>query len=446
MAEKNISSQPACILPGLNIWSGTAFFLLVVYSAAKAWNGGDFDVYLHAAAKLSRLENIYQPPFLYKLPYIYSHFFALVLIPFTWLPRVVTEFGWLLANLFFLYRIWKLTSYYLHLKLLLPWQYRMVLVVTFALTLRFMLYNFDMIQLTIFLLYVSMESLYLIGKNRKTAGAVLLGVAMNIKILPLVLLPYLFYRREWRAGLVSIAVFAVLLFVPALFVGYDFNLTLLADWWTAINPASAARTAGEVEAGPHGLPALIPVLFMETTGNLPYRRHLLDLPYEQVFIVLNVTRLLLILLVLYFLRTLPFKPSPSRTQTFYELSYLFLVTPLLAPQQQKYAFFYVFPAVAYLVCFLISCRTGRLINFGIGRCRVVIVLLGVFFILTTGTWDILIGRPLSDITQHYRLITYGALLLIVPLALCKPQYLIQPAGSPWQEPQPELLPQEGRSK
>jgi hypothetical protein len=420
------------------VWSvlrfgyGVPALAVLVFLGVKAYNGGDFDVYLHAAEKLARGENIYRPPFLHKLPYIYSTFFALVLVPFTYLPRVVTEYAWLLANLFFLHRIWRIVAYYLDAQGLATRSRRILLLASFALTFRFLLYNFDMIQLTIFLLYASLEAVYLVERGHKTAGAVLLGVAMNVKILPLVLLPYLVYRRQFGPALLSLAVFVGLLFVPALFVGTHFNAVLLEDWWGAINPASASRTAGEVEIGPHGLPALIPTLFMRTTGELDYRRHLLELSYEHVFLILNGARLLLVGLTLYFLRTWPFRPSPSRAQTLYEVSYLLLATPLLAPQQQKYAFFYLFPAVAYLVYFVLAYREGRAPGFGAGRYKLVLGGLVGYFLLTTGTWDVLIGRPWNLVSQHYRLITYGTLLLIVPLALCRPSYLLaaapQPAG------------------
>ncbi len=407
---------------------------VLVFFAIKVINGNDFDVYLHAAGKLARGGNIYQPPFLKNLAYIYSPFFALLLVPFAYLPRWVAEYAWLLADLFFLYRIWRVITYYLDAQRLTPRHYRVLGIASFALTLRFLLYNFDMVQLTIFLLYASLEAVCLIDQNRKVAGAVLLGVAMNVKILPLVVLPYLVYRRRFGPALLSLAVFALLLGVPALFIGFDFNAVLLRDWWGAINPASAVRTAGEVENGPHGLPALIPTLFMRTAGQLPYRRHLLDLPYETVFLILNGARLLLVGLTLYFLRTWPFRPSPSRPHTLYEVSYLLLVTPLLAPQQQKYAFFYLFPAVAYLVYFLLAYREGRTAEFGAGRCKLVLALLAGYFLLTTGTWDLFIGRPWNEVTQHYRLITYGTLLLIGPLALCRPAYLVPAVPAPVPEP------------
>ncbi|MBD0257534.1 MAG: DUF2029 domain-containing protein [Cytophagales bacterium] len=416
--------------PVLRFGYGVPALAVLVFLGIKAFHGGDFDVYLHAAGKLARGENIYQPPFLKGLPYIYSTFFALLLVPFSYLPRGVPNYAWLLANLFFLYRIWRVVTYYLGAQGLTPRHYRVLGIASFALTFRFLLYNFNMVQLTIFLLYASLEAVYLIDRNRKVAGALLLGVAMNIKILPLVMLPYLVYRRHFGPALLSLAVFALLLGVPALFIGVDFNAVLLRDWWAAINPASAARTAGEVENGPHGLPALIPTLFMRTTGNLPYHRHLLDLPYEQVFLILNAVRLLLISLTLYFLRTWPFRPSPSRPHTLYEVSYLLLVTPLLAPQQQKYAFFYLFPAVAYLVYFLLAYREGRTTGFGASRYKGVLVLLAGYFLLTTGTSDMFIGRPWNEVTQYYRLITYGTLLLIVPLALCRPAYLVPAVAAP----------------
>jgi hypothetical protein len=76
------------------------------------------------------------------------------------------------------------------------------------------------------------------------------------------------------------------------------------------------------------------------------------------------------------------------------------------------------------VYFLLAYREGCASGFGTGRYKLTLALLGGYFLLTTGTWDVLIGRPWNLVSQHYRLITYGTLLLIVPLVLCRPSYLV----------------------
>ena len=50
------------------------------------------------------------------------------------------------------------------------------------------------------------------------------------------------------------------------------------------------------------------------------------------------------------------------------------------------------------------------------------ILIFLSFVLMTLSTDGLIGRNLNDITQHFKTITWGALLLVVALILAKPKF------------------------
>ncbi|HNP48392.1 MAG TPA: hypothetical protein PKL85_06110, partial [Bacteroidia bacterium] len=44
----------------------------------------------------------------------------------------------------------------------------------------------------------------------------------------------------------------------------------------------------------------------------------------------------------------------------------------------------------------------------------------LFFVCTTLTTDGLIGKELNQISQHFKIVTYGALVLILLLVICRP--------------------------
>jgi hypothetical protein len=50
----------------------------------------------------------------------------------------------------------------------------------------------------------------------------------------------------------------------------------------------------------------------------------------------------------------------------------------------------------------------------------IIILLVISFSLMTLSTDGVIGRTLNEITQHYKTITYGAIILILILIICPP--------------------------
>jgi len=398
-----------------------AGLLVLIYIIIRAKKGGDFDVYLTASTLLSNKDNIYRVV-LPGLQYYYSPLFAVLIHPFSYLPFFIPELLWLMLNVFFLYRIWVIISQFLGIDSFESREKNLIFLLALGMSLRFLLYNFDMIQINIFLLYASIESIYLFSQNRTWAGALLLALAINIKILPLPLIPYLIYRGKFKAALFTILFFTAFLYLPGVIIGFDYNSYLLAEWWNVINPFKMDNLIEE-RNGTHSLIALIPVLLTDTTGDFPFKRNFVNLDLATVFLILKICQLTLIVLTFYFLRTFPFKKAMNSIHTCWELAYILLVIPLIFPHQQKYAFFYIFPSLVYVLTFLVYQKKNNFNYFSYQKYKSVIALLVLVFALTTLTTDGVIGRYFCDITQHYRIVTYGTLLLIVPLSICKPAYV-----------------------
>lgn len=329
---------------------GLAFVL--VYCCICAARGGDFDVFLDAAQKLASQQNIYRPPFIKDLQYYYSPFFALILVPFSYLPFVISEFAWLVLSSLLLYRSWMLIIRYFDLTALNRKQRTYWTLLTCFLATRFLLYNYAMIQMTIFLLWATLESLALFEKKQFVSGGLLFGFACTTKLLPILFLPYLLYRGYIRGFLSTLLFFGLLLFVPAFFVGFRGNNFLLQEWWAVINPTNK-ENALEADLGTHSLVSLIPVYLTETHNKIDLNRNFIDLTPGQAILITNLIRLVFVAGTLFFLRSLPFKRNSDKLQTIWECAYLFLLTPLLFPHQQKYAFLYIMPAIIYLLYYLL---------------------------------------------------------------------------------------------
>jgi hypothetical protein len=383
----------------------------------------DFEAFL-AAAKMVAAKKIPYHEWLfiskgnYDL-YFYSPLWATLLIPFSYLPSFIPNLLWLLANVWFLYRVWRLLSAFVEPHRLTKPQESWLLVLCIVMSARFIMYNFEMMQLTIFLLWGALESLNLFHKNKYWAGGMLLALVINIKILPVVLVPYLIYRREWKGLLYTLLFSGIFLFLPVLYTGWAFNMDLLAGWWSVINPFNAEHLS-EADLGMHSLTALIPALLTKTEGALPWSRNILNLDAGMVTMILNLVRGVLILFTLFFLKWPPFRRVRSGLHELRELSYLFLLIPLIFPHQQKYAFFLAFPAFFYLSFFVVTNFNPLTRTLKQGTFTAMILLTILSFILMTLSTDSLIGRNLNEITQHFKTITYGAILLIVILILCPP--------------------------
>lgn len=383
----------------------------IVSCFVSATDGGDFDVYLDAAAKLKQGDNIYQPPFVKGLQYYYSVFFALVLAPFSSLV-FIAEVIWLLLSYFLLYRTWKLASGYFDLSALSTKKYRYWVGLTVLLALQFIMYNVAMIQVTIFLLWAIFESLNLIENKKPILAGLLLALAINIKIMPLLMLPYLFYKGRFKTLAAVVFFFVALLYIPAVFIGVDYNNFLLAEWWAIINPSNKEHVF-ETGIGMHSLTAMLPVYLTPTVGEMPYARNVFNLTIQQAELVLNITRLFLLGLSLLFFKSLPFKKEAYRLKEYWQASYFIMLIPLLLPHQQKYAFLFVLPMVMYLLYYFIVTYNGKRPK--LYYAFVLLFIISMLFYSPLYGADV-IGKFLFEYTQHYRILTF-ATLSVIPIAL-----------------------------
>jgi hypothetical protein len=389
----------------------------------EARNRNDFDIFLLAARDLQKGENIYTNIYFEGYHYYYSTLSALLLMPFTWLPLYLAKVLWLALNAFFAYRIWLICFSYIDTSRLRSKLSRLLVILSLLFVARFLRDNFHLAQMTICILYLSLEGTSQIDKGRNTRGAALIALAINIKLLPLVLVPYLFYRKEPIAGIKVIVFYAFFLILPGAFITREYNYFLIGQWWTLVNPTNTEHIIDVSERSFHSLSTLLPTLLMENVHEnyaLPVRRNIADLTVHQVNIILNAARLILAAFTLYFLGSLPFKKASSRFQKLWELSYIFLLVPLIFPHQQHYAFFFILPAVIYLLYFLLLQYQDNYASFAKGKFIIVTSLLAVIFLVCNST---LILGEFTAYYFHFKILTYGALLLIVPLAMCRPGYV-----------------------
>lgn len=397
------------------------FFIVicVLLSYTSAIDGGDFDVYIEAAHKLYHGMNPYLPPFAKDgMGYSYSPFFILLLIPFTG-NYFLTEFIWCLLSCFLLYRSYILFYSYFAEGKLSSQQYKLWGWILLILSFQFANNNLGMVQMTIFLLWAILESLKQVRKGNNVLGGLLLGAIINIKIMPIVMVGYLFYRGYLKAFFISIITAIVLLFSPSLFWGIDYNLVLLSDWWQIINPTKSEHLM-ESGIGTHSMVAFLPVILTKTIGEIPYERNIFNFDLNTAIRITHFAILGLISLSLLYFRSWPFKKETNDIKSIWEISYFLLLIPLIIPHQQKYAFLLVIPMVAYIVYFFIKTYSHAHSYFYKFVLVIFCILMLVFSPLHGSD---IIGWEAFKWSQHYRLITIVTLLLIPISQYCNTKRL-----------------------
>jgi hypothetical protein len=391
---------------------------VLVFCIDRARKGSDFEVYLAAAKAILVGQNMYEASNTLDVQYFYSPFFALVLAPFTYLPAFVVKLTWLLFSVYCMYRIWKLLRSYYPVTSLTDTQQKWWAFLSFGILAGFIIDNFHMVQITFFMLWATLESINLIWSGKTVKGALLLGLAINVKVMPLLFLPYLFYRNKWKSGLLCIAFIAGFTMLPYLFLEDGYHSYLLQEWWNSINPMSAAHTL-ELDRLTFDLPALVAAILTTETGEL-------ETSYEAFHAVLTGTRLFFIMLTLAFLRSWPFRGAPFPLHQGREIAYLLLVTVLLFPHQNKYANVYLLPAFAYIFFYLMAVyNQDRQVFRSVFRYQFVLLLLLLGILCLTMTGSSIAGETLYNWLSRYKSITIGTILIVPVMLLLSPALLLR---------------------
>lgn len=387
---------------------GFLFILGIIYIVFEFNKLGDFKVFLDAGQLLKEKRNIYLYNELNNFKYYYSPLFAVFISIFS-KNYLIAVILWKIINLFFIFRIWKIIEEnFLNFSVFSSNQKAIFLLSSFLISFLFISKNLHMAQMTLFLLYAILEGLNLIlYKQKYLFGAILIATAINIKIMPIVILPYLIYRKELKSSLYIIITLFIFILLPALFIGIEYNTFLHSEWWKSINPLNQEHIIDVNERGFHSLSTFFGVLFSDELGNehnLQIKRNIANFTPEIISYILNIVRFILIAFTLKILNTLPFKKAADKFHTFYEISYILLITPLIFPHQQIYGFIFIIPALIYvLYCTFIEVISKKGINFKNG-------LFAFSFLIMN---SIIIFGFMRDILYHFKIMTYGIIFFLI---------------------------------
>jgi hypothetical protein len=99
---------------------------------------------------------------------------------------------------------------------------------------RWLLANFEHLQVNILIFLLALGGLYLISTRREGLGALALGLGAALKVMPIVFVPYLAYRRRWRAATLVAMAAAVYSLVPVLIYGWSRYWDYVVAWRTEV--------------------------------------------------------------------------------------------------------------------------------------------------------------------------------------------------------------------
>jgi hypothetical protein len=265
--------------------------------------------------------------------------------------------------------------------------------------------------MTILILFLIMKGMDLLMKDRVAAGSALLSWGIVVKILPVVVIPYLIYRRKFKAAAAVVACALSFLVLPYLYMEKDAYSNLLQSRWQLLNPSNVEHVLDTSERSFHSLTTLVATLFhekCEDTHVLKIRRHVADFEVSTVNWISLIVRLFFVSTFLWVLRSRPFVKAVSRTHEFVEWAYLCMLIPLIFPHQQHYAFLLALPGIAIL---LVPYFTGEQeLSWKKGRTWLMV------FVFLSFNIGFLLGTY-SAFYNHFKLLTYGGIVALILLRL-----------------------------
>jgi len=315
----------------------------------------DLEVYLHAANLILAGNN----PYLTPIPagvffYVYPPLFAVLFIPFTFIPINIVVVLWCVLNVLLIG--WSMKTFYELINgtsfFEIPAQTRWA-VCFFALlpTFKFIFNHLSFGQSDIFMLALAVLGLSYWAKNRQVTGGVAIGFSIVTKVISLPLAIWFAAKGNVRVTMgITLGLLAGLL-LPALLLGFDKNLEFLDYWVRHVVLYSDLRHIKTPMNVNLSLQAQLYRFFSDTVAfeydGKPYYLTLFTVPAET----LHLAGRLIVILVAGTLAgyALKYRKHGALISQWGGMALAFSLMPLFATVMQKHYLVLLLPAYIYVV-------------------------------------------------------------------------------------------------
>ena len=195
--------------------------LLLVQTLGKAFRvvGYDFTVYLRSAAALIDGTDPYHTESFF--PYTYPLTLAFCIIPLTWLPYWLSCVIWFLISLVVLALSGRITIVLLRRTGLVLDHRKLPIAILLLVTAMFSTIQNNLLngQVNFIVLFFCLLFLKFFIEGKFIRSSVALSIAISLKLVPLILLGFLVFRKKVSVILLTLTLSTVMLFAPALITG-----------------------------------------------------------------------------------------------------------------------------------------------------------------------------------------------------------------------------------
>jgi glycosyl transferase family 87 len=256
-------------------------------------------------------------------------------------------------------------------------------------------------QINLYLLFLILLAFHLFRRRREPLGGLVLATATSLRAVPLLFLPYLLYKRAWRAAAWTTAFLLVLNIVLPLVL---FGPAMTAERWTSWRTRAAVETSDPTPVYPNQslLSALKRLLTAEGGARDPLRYNIASWPTARVVRLFYVLVAVGLIALAFAFRRHPRGEGLADPSAFGEVAVVLCLMTLISPLAWKAH--YVTVLAGYWLIWRVIRGQQRQWPW---------VLWWASFICLTLTAPALIGGHLRAQLESLNVITVGALLVLV---------------------------------
>jgi hypothetical protein len=324
----------------------------------EIWGSGktkDYPLWFWAGQQVLQGKDLYpSDPHAY-FEFIYPPLPAMLLALPSWFGKIPLYAGLSVLNAF----AWWMTAQFSHAmagsgRTPGPWLFALP---GFA-TVTFVFDMFDLGQPNLVLLVMMLYGFWLMQRERPITAGSMFALATAIKVFPVAVLPYLVWRRRWKAVASLLLFLVVFLFVvPAPVRGFQHNIAELKIWYQGMVGTSSEKGFGQrdeqnwswvnqsIIAMAHRLTR--PVNYNQDDAAKPPRTmNLVDVSFKTAnWLVLAVSAAI----GLGFLAVMPPRARRTARSDAEELGILFCLMTVASPLARQYYFMWLFVPMTVLI-------------------------------------------------------------------------------------------------
>ncbi|HYP43515.1 MAG TPA: glycosyltransferase 87 family protein, partial [Candidatus Nitrosocosmicus sp.] len=161
-------------------------------------------------------------------------FFLFLVFPFSFLPYEAAEFVWLWLNIIAVVPAIIAVKRGFEKTATNPRRIYLILFLSFLVCAKLFFPLIRNLNVHLLILCLIFGAFYLLLKQKKLLAALLMALAITVKIVPVLTLPYFALKKQWLFLSATVVLVVVFNLLPAFYFGADLNFKLLNDWYNHV--------------------------------------------------------------------------------------------------------------------------------------------------------------------------------------------------------------------